>query len=452
VKVLTVSARRRKAIATKRFSLVLIIILLIAGLFSLFACSALEHNWRSIFNNNRQATNDPPVNSKLLTAYQLAEEVANAIRNAESIETAFNRIPAGQKQGLTLDQFQQYILLLRRGIPGSILSFSSLSTSEINDIRKKILERLPGETLAADSLGFWIHYQETGRVESKFAIFVQQEEGQAYLSADWIIRILNLSGFSTLYFDAINKNDIEALAALLQNNSGPQSVAMAKARRILEYYQQNISTNTNDFEITHVRIDSIGYEEYGITNLDLSKSSSRVMELRALPEGQFKINDAIPDILPAADIVINYAEQELLQFINTEAGQPPMVRSANLEKVIGLPLLHDDSNCLETSAGTSKIRLSYQQLELVIIGTCKKHQSWNGQIVSMKWLNPVCSLASGLKPGLSLQAVLERYPFADENGYELTGYFPAGKVRVKINIQNGKVGSLELSWLAENQN
>ncbi len=383
-----------------------------------------------------------------MSAYELAEELANAIRDAKDIATVYAAIPAGQRTGLSLDQFQQYIKLLRRGMPGNILSFSPLSATDVADTRKKILERLPGETQADELLGFWIHYLEAGRTEGQFAIYIHQHEGLAYLSADWIKRILNLADFSTLYFDAIDKGDTEALAALLQTGTWPKSVRLAKARQIIEYYQHNVSTGSDEYQITHIRIDSLAFEEYGITNPDQSKSASRTIELLAMPGGRFGISDSIPAILQADDIRIRFNGQNLLDFIQADTGQPPIVRSANIENLLGPPLLHDDTNCQETTAGTRRLTLAYQNLNLNVLGTCSKHQYWTGQITRLNWENPACSLTSGISPGLSIYALLELYPSADANNYEIVGYYAKGTVHLKMTIQNDRIAGIEMSWIA----
>ena len=118
----------------------------------------------------------------------------------------YDRIPDRQKDGLTLDQFQQYIRLLRRGISGNVTSFSEMSEDEITAVRSQIGEQLPEQADNLDTLsGFWIHYQETGRVVEKFAIYVRESEGQSPdLYGDWARQILDLQDLAMLYFDALD--------------------------------------------------------------------------------------------------------------------------------------------------------------------------------------------------------------------------------------------------------
>ena len=413
----------------------------------LVSCSGAGIVWQDLIPDSLRTLGQKQANSGLLSEYELIQMIADAIRNDDDMTLAYDSIPDRQLDGLTLDQFQQYIRFLRRGVSGELDSFSKMSDAEEETVRQKILERLPDrQQLAANLQGFWLYYQETGRAQQKFGIFVLTGEDQAaMLSAEWVRRILDLQDVATLYFDAIENNDVDALAILLEPLHLSEDILRLRAGHLIDFYKNNISSRTGEFVLTYARIDGIGFEEFGITNPDLSQSVSRVIEMVGLTDQSCRIDDVIPEVLNADDLKIFLGGKYLLQLGQYENGEPYQVQSGDLESIIGAPALHDDTTCVTTGSGSQKLTLTYQSLKLKAEGTCFRHSRWSARITYLELLDQACRLGSGLGPGQSVDDILKHYPFANETNFMISGKSDGGAVKVIFFIDQSIITAIDLT-------
>lgn len=428
---------------------ILIILLLLALLLN-SSCSALAEQINT-FISDRRAVSDMAAENGHLSIYSLVQKVVDSIRTDSETEAMFNSIPSHQRGSLSLDEYQQYIRVLRRGITADISSFSIMTDEEMLSYQEMILEQRPDQRELAEQMqGVWLYFREIGRKEEQFELFIHEdEEGLPSLSSDWIRQSLRLVDLAVLYFDAIDRSDKEALAILLSNehDAMPSEILQVKAQRIIDFYRNNVSSRTSEFRITHIRIDSIGFEAFGITNPDQTQSVSRIIELRAGEDNRFFIQDVIPDVLNVLDLNVFFDEQYLFQFAETEDGQPLLVRSNHFESIVGEPLVHDDTTC-ETSGNIQRFTLEYDSLIIKAEGTCFRHSRWEGLVQKIILHDDRCRLGSGLRPGHTLDEVLRRYPFADDSDFQISGRFSGGFVRMKIHMTGDLVEKIELSLSA----
>lgn len=385
-----------------------------------------------------------------LSIYDLVQKLADSIRNENEIENIFSSIPSRQKDGLTLDQYQQYIRLLKRGITGDITSFSLMSEKEIAEQRDLMLVNLAEkEDLILSMQGAWLYYREVGRAETRFPVFVAEHtEGFNTLSKQWVQDILALYDLARLYFDAIDRSDPAALAVLIRSDDRPADILIKKAGRIIDFYHNNISSRTTEFFVTKARIDSLGFEQFGITNPDQTQSVSRNIEFIARSGQGYTINDVIPDIINLQDLDIYFNQQLIIQFAALEDDEPVIVRSNTLESIIGEPLVHDETNCVNIAGGNQRMTLEYENLELMAEGSCFRHSRWEGQVKNLVLLDNWSALGSGISPGDSIYDILRQYPFADKTGFVIYRRVDAGIVRLQFFVENEMVQSVELKLSA----
>lgn len=425
------------------FSLVLCLALLLSAT----ACSNTDESWLDQMSSQLLSIGKRQANTGILTVHQLVQKIADAMRNEPDSSAAFDSIPERQRDGLTLDEFQQYIRLLRKGVAGTVTSFSAMSDSELEAIREEIGQPPPGQAEStADLCGFWIHYQETGRTEDRFGLYVREVEGQpADLYGDWVRQMLELQDLATLYFDALERYDRDALSFLLRSQDLPEDIIDIRAERLIRFYRDNITSRSAEFKVLQARIDKIVFEEFGIINPDRSQSVSRTIELVRRPDGSFWIGDILPEIIAEEDLQIFYQGLWLLQMGETDNGEPVQVRSGDLESIIGLPEKHDDSVCTTAANGVQRLVLTYDSLELKAEGTCFRHSRWNGLIKYLKLTSGDCSIGSGLSPGDSLTDLLRRYPFAAEAGFMLQGQSESGSVTLQFFMEDDTIQAIELT-------
>ena len=423
------------------------LVLVFVVLAQLTGCSAVENGMNTLIPDVLRTWRNTQGNNDLLSVHGLVQKVADAIRNDSDTELAYNSIPDKQLDGVTLDQFQQYITFLRRGVAGDVTSFGQMNESELSEIRGQILTRLPAQQVLVDSLqGFWLYYQEIGRIEEQFGIFVKAAAGDTpTLSGEWIRKILDFKDLTGLYFDAIYANDIKTLSVLYKPLQLSDEILTLRAEKIVDFYQNSISTRSTDFRLAYARIDSIAFDEYGITNPDKTQTGSRTLSMVNQPDGSIQIHDIIPEVIKTKDLQIYFNDKYLLKLGEYNDGEPVRVRSSELESIIGAPKVHDDTNCITAANGSQKLTLDYGGLNLKADGSCFfRHSRWDGQIKELELLSDAYRLASGLRTGMSEVEILKLYPFANETDYNLTGLSDSGPVRIQFIREAGIITSIKM--------
>lgn len=439
-----------KHIKTSRWSRLARVIagglLILAMVLSLTGCRDDNEGLDRLIPDAIKSWGEAQASNDLLSAHELVQKVADAIRNGNDTEMAYKSIPAKQLDSVTLDQFQQYITFLRRGVAGDVTSFAQMSEEEVVEIRTRILERLPEQQVLVDGLqGFWLYYQVVGRIEEKFGIFVQApEEGVPSLSGEWIKQILDFKDFSGLYFNAIYTGDEDTMTVLYEPVGLSKDILNLRAERIIDFYQNNISTRSIDFRLVYARIDGIAFEEYGITNPDKTQSNSRTLELIGLPDGRIRIFDILPEVINTKDLQVYFNDKYLLKLGEYDDGEPVRIRSSELESIIGAPVLHDDTTCQTATNGSQRLQLQYDGLLLSADGSCFRHSRWNGQITEIILQSDAYRLGSGLSSGVTEEDILRLYPFINETDYVLTGFSDGGPVQVRFIREAGIMTAIEL--------
>ncbi|MDD2534792.1 MAG: hypothetical protein PHC86_08870, partial [Eubacteriales bacterium] len=121
------------------------------------------------------------------------------------------------------------------------------------------------------------------------------------------------------------------------------------------------------------------------------------------------------------------------------------INSSTIERRIGEPLMHDDTNCSLQNDGQSLLRLTYDGIELTILGECQNHFYWRGQVISVTITDPKFRLGSGLRPGNPVDKLYTSYPFISVGTRAATMTADAGEVELKASVIDGTVKALRLS-------
>lgn len=426
----------------------LIYLILLVFVLSSSGCSVV--NSLNIFNGENKRGSGEIGENGYLNMYDLVQKLADSLRNENEIENIFGSIPQRQRDGLTLDQYQQYVKLLKRGITGEITSFAMMNDNELAGQREKMLANQPERQGLIETMqGAWLIYREIGRSETKFAIYVSlHEEGFYTIGGQWVAEILALYDLARLYFDAIESANQQALAVLIRTDDRPGDILEAKADKIISFYRNNISSRTAEFILTSARMDSISFEQFGITNPDQTQSVSRSIEIISTSGENYLIDDVIPDIINPIDLDIYFNEQQIIQFAAMEENEPAIVRSNNLESIIGEPLIHDDSNCVNLAGGSQRMTLEYTNLQLIAEGSCFRHSRWEGQVRQLLLLDEMTELGSGISPGDSVYDVLRQYPFADKTGFLINRRSEAGNISLQFIVEDEVIQAIELKLSA----
>lgn len=424
----------------------LITVMIVSMILTTVSCSS-DTGLFGMLSSELRGNGQRQPSARNLTAHQLVQKMADTIRNRSDVAATFSSIPEKQRGSVSLDLFQQYIALLTRGVAGSIVSFSPMTEDEFSEIQAIMNERVPGQKDQIETLnGFWIHTKGVGQSEGRFAVFVEAKEGEvATLAGWWVEQLIALQQFSVLYFDALSGGDQEALAALLKETDLPASIIDIRAARLIDFYRNNINSRPDEFRLTHARIDSIGFEEFGIINPDRSQSVSRSIEILQTGSGLYQVQDVLPEKIQISDLQILYDDKLLMTFGQIQDGEDAQIRSGELESIIGESLLHDNSVCTTAPNGVQRINLQYRSLRLKAEGTCFRHSRWSGTITEIELVSTKCSTGSGLRPGDSLERLLEQYPFALESNLIMSGETPLGRVQLRFKVEDDVIQSIVLS-------
>jgi hypothetical protein len=157
------------------------------------------------------------------------------------------------------------------------------------------------------------------------------------------------------------------------------------------------------------------------------------------------VQDVLPEKIQISDLQILYDDKLLMTFGQIQDGEDAQIRSGELESIIGESLLHDNSVCTTAPNGVQRINLQYRSLRLKAEGTCFRHSRWSGTITEIELVSTKCSTGSGLRPGDSLERLLEQYPFALESNLIMNGETPLGRVQLRFKVEDDVIQSIVLS-------
>ncbi|MBP7402915.1 MAG: hypothetical protein KBA30_09895, partial [Clostridia bacterium] len=197
---------------------------------------------------------------------QLIQRLIDMILSDAQFDEMYGEIPESQRPGVDPDTFYQYVSLLRSGIRGKITAYVAMEEDEIVSVREEILSNSPRYRYLVEVMsGYWILYQTTDGSQERFAVYLhRQEDGQYVFSKDWIDGALSIQSYATLYFDAVEKSNADALSVLVHSEINDAGIRAGKAAAIIRFYQKCVTVKSSAFRLLYARADSFGYEQSGI--------------------------------------------------------------------------------------------------------------------------------------------------------------------------------------------
>ncbi len=383
----------------------------------------------------------------LLSESALIQHLIGAIDGREAIDTAFYAIPSQQRSDLTEDEFQRYISLLRRGLTDKVVSFAAMTQHDLEDIQTEMLTKLPQQRqLITQTRGYWLNFNENSFVLNHFAVYYQvDEKGRAYLDRTWISQILRIGDFARLYFDALDQRDNAALRELLTPTLPELDARSVIAESLGNFYRNQVESATNEFVMLDARIDLIRFQENLTFAIGPKLETTHSTKFSPTQDGLMIVEDWLPSELDEEDADVFLEDALLFRMGGDPNSSLVTVSSSVLEKKLGKPLVHDDSNCSIQEDGQSLIRLSYEGIELTILGECRDHYYWRGQVISATLKDPAFHLGTGLQPGNPASLLYASYPFISVGTRAATAKMISGEVELKASVEAGVINALRLS-------
>lgn len=409
---------------------------------------------------------------------QLMQHLVEMILSDARFDELYSLIPAAQRPDIEKDTFVQYVSLLRRGIRGKITAFVPMTGTELGVVRDEILANSLRYSYLTESLsGYWIIYQTTNGTEERFAVFLHQlDNGMYVFSKDWIDGILALNSYATLYFDAIEKGNADALSVLVFSEINDSAIRSAKANATIRFYRECVTVKAIGFRLLYARADSFGYEQSGINygsyltyqasqqetpKLPVATPSAKLTatpaptptptplpapdpaafrQVRIVKTGldQMKVEDVIPQNLTLEDVSVYSKGQPILAL-----GE--YVFSFELNKLFGERISYRSMPAVEPFDSTLEfVRAEYPDVTITLIGTSnEKSQAFQGNVFAVDIRKPDFATGAGISVGATRKAILARYPFADLT--EWAGAMPTAFDRVDFNMVLGNITGIRIS-------
>lgn len=377
----------------------------------------------------------------------LIQHLISAIDGQEAIDFAFAAIPSAQRSDLTADEFQRYILLLRRGLTDKVVSFEPMQPKALEKVQSELLIKLPQQRqLIAQTRGYWLNFNENNYSLNQFGVYYQVDtKGRAYLDRSWISQILRIGDFARLYFNALDQRDAAALSDLLAPTLPDLDARTAITRSLQYFYRYQVDSATPEFVMLDARIDLMRFSENLSVAIGPKLETIRTMKFTPTPDGAILVDDWLPSKLAAEDTDVFLNDTLLFRMGGDPKSSLVTVSSTVIEKKLGKPLLHDDSNCTLQEDNQSLIRLSYNGIDITVLGECRNHYYWRGQIISATLKDPSFRLGNGLRPGDAASRLYDSYPFISVGTRAATLTSTAGEVELKASVEEGSVKALRLS-------
>jgi len=378
--------------------------------------------------------------SNYLSAYALAQKLAEAINSADQTAAVFQSIPDRQRPEILLDDFVQYIALLRRGITGTITELEKISPEEMTVMAKDL--RFSANL---HHLGFNFYFKPAGKQTQTMAIFLQQaEDGLPYLDKAPVTKALAIHNFAALYFDAIDRSDQDALSVLVRSRSDIRAPRLLKAERILNFYRSEIVTTSPSFQVVRLMPDRIVYAQQIYIDKKKDQIGTRTMTVFADGAAGFLIDDPIPDQLDAKDLKVLVDGETLFDLSKLSGTRLPQITSSQVTPLLGQQTLHNDFTCTVVEGSTRAMTAYYNGFVITGTGRCDEHRFWRVDLQTAVLGDPRLSLGTGLAVGDSLDTLLMKYPFLDETSFQISRMVGTHQITMQFAVENQRISRITM--------
>ena len=394
-----------------------------------------------------------PERAGQMSEIELVQTMIRAIESDKNVDDAYLSIPEKQRPDISNELFHRYVRTLRRAVLAKVTGFAEVAPEESAALRKTIARNLPEWSETAGKPASTGYSTESGQTDDRFALAIQHVQTDAAVVFRLAKSSSDLADFAYLYFNALEVHDLQALAYLLAMgekepaSSSTLNVLMTKARALDDFYTNNIHARTSEYRMLDLLPGTIVYEQSGIINRDGTTQSSRNVTFNQ-QGGRYVVNDIVLDVLNLDDAIIYSDDRELIIVGGLSA--PETNSSYWLGKTLGTPLSVQPTQS-RAASGSEDVRftVAYPGLTLNASGRYYDDKSWTGSIYYTEISDERYVLGSGLKVGMSVIELYERYPFARESGFVLSHKTPWGTVTLTVQVENGTIIKLILARQTE---
>ncbi len=410
----------------KRLAVIFVAIVALAtgGLLNVYYTTILSTGTPGGTGQGGQSGNGALVLVSSYTDSQLVQKILDSMVNGADVQAVYESIPLYQLNGITYEEYFQYVGLLKRFMDSQADTYETMTISEREAVQKRIVSHSNEyKQVAYTSSYFWLKNAAASGETERLPLLIQKNiQGEPYLSRDWVTRSINIYDYSNLYFSVLENGNVDELAQFVWSDIEELSVHKLKAEKLIQYYQKSGFDFDTSMSVTSIRMDEIAFEQRFdvISGGDTEGMdySQRTISIISPEKDVFEILDEVPMSLEKTDQVIYSGDNELFtigEYVYSDQlteliGPPDQVIRHRLPDWIEYP---DDSEAM-------LVDVQYANLTLQVIGYSPADDDrWEGVVRTASLLRPGVRTGSGIEIGSETSELLLRYPFMDQHGYSI---------------------------------
>lgn len=195
------------------------------------------------------------------SANEILQKLTESINNPQSSPDNYRAFKRGQLDGISLEEYQLYVKLLKDIMRGRVETYSSMTYSERKSTTASILEHDPMlEAFLKDAGFYWLEYKRMSEQLRLPILLSKNNKGQVFLSREWVKSCLELRNFSSLYFGALVDQNEEAVERLTYSLSPDPSIRGQKTDHLMDYYRDVIKAEEIGVaDIISLRLDAVTF-------------------------------------------------------------------------------------------------------------------------------------------------------------------------------------------------
>lgn len=389
--------------------------------------------------------------------------IASGLSDSDQIATVYSSIPRNQLDGMSQTEFEEYIGVIRRlgEDKGELLSFKILKDEKRREVCDTLAAKLPSRTdLLTKCVPVKLEYETSLENDDTLIFFQERENGNLYLSAEWVRQCVELYRFSELYFSALQDQNVDAVYSMIRNSFYDREYSLSdatirlKAREMCRFYLLRVKTDFDEYRISCIDITNITFDQQGVLDDELIEYEPRIVHVQRNDYGGIVVTDVLTDSLRIRDLYL-YADGDRTVRIGDYSN------NIQFEALFGDPVLMTISRVDQTDDESGNLpfnlTVDYPTARIRLIGNVDERGEWEGTITQIQIgsSDQDFSIGNSIRVGMTLEEFMAKYPFADETNFILGIETDEQNYRMKIRFSqsaDGKVSKIVLeTGIPENE-
>ncbi len=376
-----------------------------------------------------------------LSEAKLVQKILDALRDPSQIRMVFQSIPLYQLNGITYEEFAQYIYLLDHLTTQKLDTFSIMTVSVRNALIEQLSKDLPREAAVIRNSNYYWLENAARDTDVHIPIMIQKNiQGDAYLSRMWMTRCVQLYDYVQFYLNILKNSDTNLLSKLIYSQSQQTAIREHKADLLMRHYQAKHVDVERDVQILNLQMNSAVIEARWTEYDEAGKSDEHRKQFKITYDGvSFEVLDYIPQTFNLSQFDFR---KPSMTTSTLRVGE--YVHEALIEKIYGKPMgmyVHDLPDWLNYDGRAQLIDLFYPEISIQIVGVLGPSGGWEGTLRSVYIYRPTIALDLGVSPGMTLESVLQKLPFEDVTHFN----FAVDHVTADFGFKEGRLYGIRVT-------